>query len=283
MPDTTLEGPKVLLIGPAGTGKSRALATLIEWAARQKPVRRVMGLYTENSLETVLRYFAQQGKKLPDNFYYHVARDKATPFADLITAAKDVGNLNYESLTKLQDANRGKNNPYHKILTFLADFKDDRTGEILGNFGNWTNEDIFFIDSFSELANAAVKMTIGTRPVMAQNEYQVAQNNLLNFLRFCTQGFLPTFVMTAHVQRQTNEATGSTKLMVKAIGKAIGDDIPQLFSEVVGCVRLADKWYWDTADSTLDTKVRYLPVQSKITPNFDLIMDQWEKQRSMTA
>jgi hypothetical protein len=279
MANTTLEGPKVLLIGPAGTGKSRALATLIEWAEVHK--RRVMGLYTENSLETVLRYFSQKGKPLPDNFYYHVARDKATPFKDLLQAAKDVGNLNYESLTKLQDPNRGKNNPYHKILNDLADFPDDRTGKKLGNFGEWSNEDIFFIDSFSELANAAVKMTIGTRPVMSQPEYQVAQNNLLNFLRFCTQGFLPTFVMTAHVQRQVNEAAGTTKLMVKAIGKAIGDDIPQLFSEVIGCVRVGDQWYWDTADSQIDTKVRYLPVKSKIDPNFALIMDQWEKARTV--
>jgi hypothetical protein len=84
--------------------------------------------------------------------------------------------------------------------------------------------------------------------------------------------------MTAHVQRQVDEVSGQTKLMTKAIGKAMGDDIPQLFSETIGTVREGGSFWWDTANSLLDTKTRYLPIASKIPPDGAQIMDKWIKR-----
>lgn len=270
-----LTGPKVLLIGPSGTGKTFSLATYADWASKQKPARNVFVLFTENGLETFLGYWRDKGQEVPANIYWHSVKSKAIPFKDLLEGAKKVGVLNYKALTELVDPNRGTNNPYQKILEVLADFKDDRTGQSMGNISSWTNQDLFMIDSLSELANACFKMVIGNKPTASPSDYGVAQNNLLNFLRFLTQGFEPTLVMTAHVQRQVDEVSGQTKLQTKAIGKAMGDDIPQLFSEVLGCVREGTNWYWDTANSLLDTKTRYLPIQSKIQPNGAQIMDKW--------
>ena len=51
----TLQGPKILLEGPSGTGKTYALAKLVEWAAKNKI--EVFILFTENGLETLLGYW----------------------------------------------------------------------------------------------------------------------------------------------------------------------------------------------------------------------------------
>lgn len=268
-----LAGPKVLLEGPSGTGKTHALGTLVDWAEKQG--QDVFGLFTENGLETLLGYWLDKGKEVPKNLHWHVSTVQAIPLAGLIDAAKKVGMLSYESITKIQDPNRSANNPYEKILTALADFPDDRTGQRFGNIGEWGAEKIFFIDSLSELANACMKMVIGNKPTASQPDYGVAQNNLMNLLRYFTQGFRPTFVMTAHVQRQTNEVTGGVQLMTRAIGKAMADDIPQLFSETIYSVREGNAWYWDTAAVGVDTKTRYLPIASKIRPDFAQIMDKW--------
>lgn len=273
-----LEGPKILLVGPSGAGKTRSLATFAEWAAKQNPPRPVRILFTENGLETFLGYWRDRGLEVPKNIAWHVTKTKSIPFKDLLEGAKKTGTFTYKALTELQDPNRGTNNPYLKIMEALADFVDDRTGEKLGNFGEWGSDVIFGIDSLSELANACMKMVIGNKPTASPSDYGVAQNNLLNFLRFITQGFAPTLVITAHVQRQQDEITGGVKLMTKAIGKAMGDDIPQLFSETIGCVREGGAWYWDTANSSLDTKTRYLPIQSKINPDGAQIMQKWVKR-----
>jgi hypothetical protein len=63
--------------------------------------------------------------------------------------------------------------------------------------------------------------------------------------------------------------------MTKAIGKALADEIPVLFSEVIYTVREGTSWYWDTAAVNVDTKTRYLPIASKIKPDFAQIMDKW--------
>jgi hypothetical protein len=100
----------------------------------------------------------------------------------------------------------------------------------------------------------------------------------MNFIRLLTQGFPFTFVMTAHVEREVDQVTQTTKLMTKAIGRAIAGDIPPLFSDVIYTVREGDSFYWDTAAYGVDTKTRSLGYKSKLKPDFATIMDVWKKR-----
>lgn len=272
---TALAGPKIILEGPSGSGKTYALGTLVDWAARQTPQREVFVLFTENGLETLLGYWRDRKLAVPTNLRWHVVKTPALPLSALIDGAKKAGLMNYESLTKSVDPDRAKNNPWEKLLTVLTDFPDDRTGQKFGNIGEWPNTRILVNDSLSETSNACFRMQVGNKPVASQPDYQVAQQNLINWLRFMAQSLECTFVLTAHVQRQANEVTGTVQLMTKAIGKALGDEIPQLFSETIYTVRDGTNWYWDTAAFGVDTKTRYLPIQSKIKPDFAQIMDKW--------
>lgn len=276
-PAEVLAGPKILLQGDSGTGKSYAIGTAVDWGARQTPPREVFILFTEPGLETVLGYWRDRNLPVPENLHWHVVPGATLDLAALTDAAKKVGTLTFQSLTNLVDGDRGKNNPAFKILEALANFPCDRTGKKFGNIGTWGADKIFAIDSLSELANAYEKMTIGNKPVMAQNEYGVAQTNLLNFLRYvCGTASKFTLLMTAHLQKQVNELTGGTTLMTKAIGKAMSDDVPRLFSEVLFCYREGTNWYWDTSATNVVTKTRYLPIQSKIKPDIGVILDKWK-------
>lgn len=271
----SLAGPKIILEGPSGSGKTRAIGTLVDWAARQSPPREVFVLFTENGLETLLGYWRDRKLPVPANLHWHVSRVAPLGLTDLIKAANNAGSMTYEGLTKQIDPNRARNNPWEKLLTLLVDFPDDRSGKKFGNIGEWGPDRIFVNDSLSETANACFRMQVGNKPVASQPDYQVAQQNLLNWLRWMTQMLRCTFVLTAHVNRQTNEITGTTQLMTKAIGRALADDIPQLFSDTIYTYREGTSWYWDTAASNVDTKTRYLPIASKIKPDFAQIMDVW--------
>lgn len=272
-----LVGPNVLLMGPAGTGKTFSIGELVEWAERNG--KSVSVLFTENGLETLLGYWKDRDLPVPANLSWHQTVTRPLDLKSLMKAADNVGKLSYKAITELQDPNRsGENNAFLKILTALSDFPDDRTGKKLGPVDSWGLDRIFVLDSLSELSNAAAKMVIGNKPTMAPPDYGVAQNNLMNFLRLATQGMRCTFVLTAHVTRETDEITGGVKLMVKAVGKALANEIPQLFSDVIYTVREGDQFYWDTASANVDVKTRNLPIRAKQPPKFSAIMDKWMKR-----
>lgn len=276
---TALTGPKILLEGDSGSGKTYALGSLVDWAAKQNPVVEVFVVFTENGLETLLGYWRDRKLAVPENLHWHEIPSAALGLASLIQGAKDVGNLTYDGLTKMIDPMRGTNNPAYKFLQTFNDFPDDRTGKKFGNIGEWKANRFLCIDSLTEMAVLYEKMCVGTKPVMSQPEYLVAQNNLMNFLRYmCAPSNAFGFVMTAHLQKQMVEATGSMMYTIKAIGKAISDDIPKLFSEVILCRRDGTEWCWDTVSPGFVTKTRYLPISAKLPPRFEQILDKWRNR-----
>jgi hypothetical protein len=259
------------------------MGTLVDWA--QKNGQEVFILFTEQGgLESLLGYWRDTGTPpfnrrepapIPDCLHWHVVRTPAIGLDGLLANATRTGQLSYQALTQWTDPDRSRNNPWERLLKTLQDFPCDRTGKTYGNVGTWSNNRILINDSLSETANACFRMVLGAKATASQPEYGVAQQNLLSWVRWMTQFLQCTFVLTAHVQRQTNEVTGSTSVMTKAIGKALGDEMSPLFSDVILTVRDGLNFYWDTAAPGVDLKTRYLPIQSKIRPDFSLIMDKW--------
>lgn len=271
---SNLIGPKIVLMGMSGTGKTHSLGKLAEWCEANGHEMAV--LFTENSTETLLGYFRDQGKEPPPSLFWHQQFTKAIGLQSLMTAANDAGTLSYELLSKKIDNTRNQNNAFGGILQSCFDFKDDRTGRSLGPVDAFPLNRVFVIDSATELANAAMKMVIGNKPTASMPDYMVAQNNYMNFLRLCTQGMNCPFVLTAHIDRITDPVTQATKIMIKSIGSAIASEIPTLFSEVIYTVREGANFYWDTAAYGVDTKTRSLGYASKIAPDFGLIMNKWK-------
>jgi hypothetical protein len=272
-------GPKIMLEGSSGSGKTHALGTMVDWASKNG--KEVFVLFTENGLETLLGYWKDRNLPIPDNLHWHSTMTKPLSMAQLMKAADNVGKLSYEAITKMTDADRGgANNAFFKILTACNDFPDDRTGKKFGSPESWGLDKVFMIDSLSELSNACMKMVIGSKPTAAPPDYGLAQNNLMNFLRLCTQSCACTFVMTAHVSREKDEVSGGVKLMTSAIGAAISGTIPQLFSDVIYTTREGTSFFWDTASASVDVKTRNLPIAAKQAPDLGRIMDKWTSRQS---
>jgi hypothetical protein len=276
--EKALAGPNVLLLGEGGTGKTYSLGTLADWC--QAHGKEMFVLFVENSLETLLGYWRDQGKDVPSCLHWHQSLTQALSLKQLTEGAKAVGDFSYELLTKRADPNRSANNAFYKILQACADFKDDRTGKAFGPVDQFGLDKVFCLDSFTELGNAAAKMVIGSKPTMAPPEYGVAQQTVMGFLRLCTQAVPATFIMTAHPSKEKDEISGSIKTGVSTggIGTAIIPQIPPLFSDVIWCVREGSKFTWDTAAYGVTTKTRSLGYKSGINPDFGQIMDLWVKR-----
>ena len=97
--ESALIGPKVLLIGPSGTGKTFSIGTLVDWAAAQTPSKPVYVLFTENGLETLLGYWRDRNLPVPTNLHWHVAMTTPLSLKSLIAGADLSGKASYAALT----------------------------------------------------------------------------------------------------------------------------------------------------------------------------------------
>lgn len=272
-----LVGPNILLNGEAGTGKTYALGTLVDWCERNG--KEVFYHDIENSLESLLGYWRDRNLPVPSCLHWHQSLVIPVSLTQMLKGAKDTGDMPYELLAKTVDGTRGgKNNPFYQILSDCAHFVDDRTKKDYGSVDSFGVDKVYILDSFTELSNAAAKQSIGAKPTMAPPEYGTAQIHLMNFLRLCTHGMACTFVMTSHPVRDKDEISGAIKTTIKTVGTAIQPEIPPLFSEMIYTVREADRFWWDTAAYGVVAKTRSLGYKSKIEPNFSLIMDVWKKR-----
>lgn len=271
-----LSGPNVLLMGPAGTGKTYSLGTLGDWCEAQG--MRMFVLFTEAGLETLKGYWLDRDRPIPACVHWHQVLTAPMSLEAMINGADMIGKMSYEMVTKLTDPNRAANNPYLRILTACKDLVSDKDGTKFGNIASLTINDVFVTDGLSQLSVAAMRMQVGNRPAAAPSDYQVAQQYIKSFLELLTQGYPFTFVLIAHVSKEVNEISGSTMIGVKSAGKALASELPQLFSDVIYTVREGDKFYWDTAQYGVDSKTRSLGYKSKIDPNFAQIMDVWKKR-----
>jgi len=268
-----LPGVNVLLEGPTGTGKTYSIGTLIDAGVE------VFYLGLENGFETLIGYYTDRGKPVPENLHWHTLQI-AMPggFAAMADGAQMIGQMNYESLTKMQDFTRAQNNQFEKILRVMNDFYDQRTGKKFGGVDSWGPDRAIVIDGLTGLGAFAMAMVIGKKPTKSRPDWGIAQDSVERFLRYTCDGCKCHFVLIAHVEREQDLVMGGTKITVSSLGQALPPKIPPMFSDVILCIRQGTKWTWSTANNLCDLKTRSLPVADDIPQNFSQIVEKWKSR-----
>jgi len=267
---SVLAGFNVLLMGPAGTGKTHSIGTLVDSGME------VFYLGLEPGLESLLGYYTDRKQTIPGNLHWHTLKAPSASFAELIDSAEKINTLTLESIAKMQDPRRSKHNQFIELLKVLNNFKDDRTGKTFGGVDTWPAHYCLVVDGMTGLNRAAMSLVIGGKPVKSQSDWGIAQDQVEKILRQLCDNCTASLVVLAHVEREVDQVLGGVKLMVASLGKALAPKIPPMFSDVIMSVRSGTKWSWDTANSQVDLKTRNLPIQSDLPPNFGLIVDKWK-------
>lgn len=267
-------GVNVLLMGPAGTGKTHSIGTLVESGIE------VFYLGLEPGLESLLGYFKDSGKEIPENFHYHYLTPPTAGFEELLDSAKKINTMSLDMLAKMQDPYRGKHNRFIELLTALNDFPDDRTGKSFGPVNYWDSTRALVIDGLTGLNQAVMSLVVGGKPVKSMSDWGIAQDQLEKLLRMLTENCPCHLVILAHVERETDLVLGGVKLMASTLGKALAPKIPSMFSDVILTTRENTKWTWDTASAMADLKTRNLPIAQGITPDFRQIIEKWKSRTS---
>jgi hypothetical protein len=268
--DLTLAGVNVLLMGPAGSGKTHSIGTLVDAGLE------VFYLALEPGLESLLGYYKDNKKSIPDNLHWHTLKAPSTSFSTLMESAKLVNTMSMDSLAKMQDPNRSKHNQFIALFEALCNFPDDKTGKKFGDVGEWGTDRALVIDGMTGLGRAAMALVIGGKAMRSQADWGMAQDQLEKILRKFTDDCKCHFILLSHVERETDPVLGGTKIMASTLGKALAPKIAPMFSDVILTVRDGTKWTWDTSNSMADLKTRNLPIAIGLPQNFGAIIAKWK-------
>ena len=267
---STLPGFNVLLMGPAGTGKTHSIGTLVDAGIE------VFYLGLEPGLEALLGYYTDRGQKIPDNLHWHMLKAPTASFMELLDNAQKINTLSLDSLAKMADPNRSKHNRFIELLTALNNFPCDRTGQSFGPVNTWTPSRALVIDGMAGIGQCAMSLVIGGKAVKSQSDWGIAQDQVEKLLRMLCDSCPCHFVLLSHVERETDQILGGVKLTVSTLGRALAPKIPPMFSDVILAVRQGDKWTWDTANAQADLKTRNLPIKADNPPTFAGIVAKWK-------
>lgn len=269
---SVLAGVNVMLMGPAGTGKTYSIGTLAEAGVE------VFYLGLEPGLESLLAYWTDKGKEIPLNVHWHNMEAPKASFSELMDSANKINTMQLDTLAKMQDPNRCKHNQFIKLLECLNDFPDDRTGNKFGCVDTWGPNRALIVDGMAGLARAAMSLVVGGKPVRSQSDWGLAQDQVEKIVRLWTDNCRCHFVLIAHVEREQDAILGGIKLMVSTLGKALAPKLPPMFSDVILTERSGSNFTWNTGSAMADVKTRNLPIAEKIPADFKQIIQKWQSR-----
>lgn len=244
----------VLLLGPIGTGKTHALRTVYGAG------HRLLTLATEPGIDKILTH--------GELCHWHYVPPADPDWHAMTDNAHKVNTLTQETLMKMPGVNRQEYRQFIEVLNVCSNFTCDICGEAFGPVDALPANSVLACDGLSGLSIMAMDLVAGGKPVKTQADWGVAMDNLERLLlKLCTATKC-SFVLCSHLDREVNELTGGTTIMVSTLGRKLAPKVPRFFDEVVACRREGQNFFWSTTAMNTDLKARRLPFSDEIPPDF---------------
>lgn len=269
---TTLQAPSVLLLGTVGSGKTYSLATLIESGLE------LFVISTEpTGLDSLLDVMRKKNLDMSKLHWKHI-QPARIGIEGLLEMSKKIGVMNFEQLAKLPPSAGRQHAQFMQVLNTCNDFIDDKDGKSYGSVQTFGADKALVIDSLSGLNLMTMDMVIGDKPSAHVGEWGVAMTLLEKFILNLCSNLRCIFVLTGHLERETNELTGATQTMASTLGRKLAPRLPRFFSEVVMTSREPDGFFWSTLTQGVDLKNRALPAAAKLAPTFEPIVQVYRER-----
>jgi hypothetical protein len=265
---TEMDKTNTLLMGAVATGKTWITRTLLaEYPDAAGKVQRGAGLNVLTvSLEpgwpdTMADCTCEMGMH-----YHYIAPldadwDAIEDLANRVNQASDV--------TKVVDVNKRKYRQMFETYDTMGNFVCDRCCRSFGPVSGLDANHAVVLDGLTGLSRNAMTLTVGLKPYKTWPEFDAAGQQVENFLRKCVS-INASFVLIAHLDRETDNVAQTTKLTMHTIGNKLAPRLTKdLFSEII-LTRRDDRgrFWWSTNEANMDLKARRLSFSDTITPGF---------------
>ncbi|NOJ26544.1 MAG: hypothetical protein DA330_00830 [Nitrososphaera sp.] len=265
MTKSPIPAPKVILMGPSGTGKTHSIRTLID--AGITP----FVIFTEPGMEVL--------SDVPvEKLHWKYIPPAATNLQSILDIATKVNKFTFEMLTKMTDADRAKYNQFLEVINTCNNFICDRDGKSYGSADSWGTNRWLVFDSLTGLGKMAMSLVVGGKPTKSMPDWGLAQDMIRKLIDYETTNMRAGFLLIAHIARERDEVTGGTYVTINTLGQKLAPELPLFFSDVILARREGDKFTWSAAETGADTKARNVPLAANLKPSFVQLIDTWKKK-----
>lgn len=268
-----IHGPKILLLGEPGHGKTDAIRTLLESGLK------VFIIFTEPGMEVLTD--KRRGKiwTCAEGLHWTYIPPVTADWGELAAAAKLLNEYTYEQCAKMPGVNKQKYAQFYTYVAAHATCKCDRCGVSFGPadklepYDEWCLVD----DSLSSVSIMALNLVIGSKPAVHQGEYGAAMFNLERFINKFAYDVPSMAVFMAHIEREGDEVSGGSMNMAATLGRKLAPKIPRPFSDVIHARREGTKFMWSTITPNMLLKTRSLSLSADLAPTFKPIIEKWRE------
>lgn len=258
-------GAKVLVIGGTGQGKTYSLRTL-----RAAGIRCFV-IFTENGMNTLR-------DTDPEWVDWHYIPPSMPDLGAAINMARQINTLDRKQLANYQDPFRSQHNQYIEVLQTLASLKGDRTGKTYGMADKLGQDWCIATDSLSGSAIMSMELVGGDKPIFDQGEWGIAMGRVEKQVQITCFSLKCHAIVNAHEEREVDEISGSTKIMVSVPGRKLAPKIPRFFDDVLYAYRKDQEWLWSTNyPGVADLKSRHLGIFNSMKQDYGPLIAAWKK------
>lgn len=251
-----------LLMGPIGTGKTRALSTLIECGISVRVIS------MEPGIEDVLG-----GIACSQGLHWHYIRPLPLTWDESMSFIKRMNTQSVKALAEASDPNRHRYTGFFDVFETCKSFTCDRCGECLGCVDDWLDDCALAMDGLSGLSSLCMQCLVGAKPFVSLPEYKAGQEAIEALMKMC----LPlacSFILIAHTDREVIHETGAVLTTAHTIGNKLAPKLTKMFSEVIISKRSEGPrptFTWSNNEPGMETKSRRLPWSDKLASDFGQI------------
>lgn len=264
----SIPGSKTMLMGPPGSGKTSALATLPACSPNLKSFT----IFLEPSGMSMLHHIPD------DRFHWKYIPSSQAGWDALKNTANSLNTFTQKALQGLSNVDSTKYRQFIDLITALTNLTCDRCGRSFGNSEKLGTDWVLNLDSLSPLNDMAMDLVAGGKPFKSESDWGAGIEMEKKFLNMLTLGHRCHFILIAHTSRETDPESKIEKIMPGALGRKFPQEIGRFFDDIPYSHISNGKFLWSTVVTGVDSKSRRLPLGKDYPPSFVPIFQAWEKQ-----